>query len=228
MKRTYLAGALAAAGLIAAAVFPLPRLAHGEVTQGGSYTAEYTCCTDFSGLTKQGIVVVLGRVVANSPSYVVHYDRPVTTIDAAPQLSGPKATAVAAAPPPTPDANATQPPDPGVALTDSTIQVLETWRGNAAQTDRTLTVTQAGGTDAQGQQVRQVDDPLLQVGQEEVLFLAPIPGTGKYSTVGGPQGRFPVGPTGTVQALDQGAGSYTKAYNGLTLAALKAAVRAVQ
>jgi len=87
-------------------------------------------------------------------------------------------------------------------------------------------VEQVGGIDSQGQQWA-TDDPLLQVGQEEVLFLLQNP-NGTYSTVGGPQGRFTIDAAGKVQSHASAAWGYLKKIDGLTVDALKAAVDVAQ
>lgn len=227
MKRPYIVGALAVASLVAVAAVPLPHLAHGD-TPVLSGQAVYSCCTDFRSLTKRSVIVVRARVTAMSPSYFLPPDRPVFVKDPPPQLPPDKATAVALDPPPTVDANATPPadPNPGLLVTDATVQVVQTLRGSV-QPGQTLTVEQVGGTDPQGQQWVDEANPLLQVGQEEILFLMPTPtANGKYATIGGPQGRFSITSTGLVQSRAPATWGYLKAYNGLTADALKVAVTA--
>ncbi len=86
-----------------------------------------------------------------------------------------------------------------------------------------LTVEQVGGTDAQGQQWVDMDNPLFQVGQEEILFLLQDP-NGTYSTVAGPQGRFSIDVAGKVQSRAPAEWDYLKKLNGLSIDALKATV----
>jgi hypothetical protein len=80
--------------------------------------------------------------------------------------------------------------------------VVETLRGASSPGAR-LTVVQLGGTDRGGLKVVSDKDPLLNVGDQEILFLRRDPASGKFFTVGGGQGRFQLASNGTVTAVDQ-------------------------
>lgn len=235
MKPTRVLGPLAAATVIAVGVFALqrtytmPRGAYRTNTshQLSWYDATYFCCTNFTGLTKGAKVVVVSRVTKALPSYVVPNDPPVVVTAPPPHLTGPKATMIANAPTPLPNATPAVHMDDGTVMTDFTIEVLAVLRGTGIQLGQQLTVAQTGGTDGQGNQVLMQGDPLLRVGDQEILFLQQSPVNGKYYTVGGPQGRFAVSAAGTVQPKDPEEFAYTAAYSGKTVQDLTAAIQAI-
>jgi hypothetical protein len=199
--------------------------AHGQLRI--RYEASNSCCADFASLVKQSIVVVRARVDAASPSRLLSYNKPVLVIHPPALLTGSKAAAVASAPTPPPYTGPSAPSEPGIVVTDASVSILDVLKGNGVQPGQALTITQLGGTDPQGRQVVNDGDPLLQVGQDEILFLIQD-FDGRYSMLGGAQGRFTIGSTGIVQSLDPGDYPYTKAYSGLTISAFKAAMQAVQ
>lgn len=226
MKRMHV---LTAGVLIAATALVVQQSVGGVTTAhpAGVYEgSSYECCTDFTSLTRTASAVVRARVVAVAPSSLIPYETPVTVDHPPIPLPGPKATAAASAPKFTAHAISVVPTEPGIVVTDFTIQVVDTLRGNVTPGQR-LTVTQIGGTDPRGNQIVAANDPLFQIGQEEVLFLSPYDGD-KYSTVGGEQGRFAIDATGIVHPLNPGDFPYTKAYDGKTVDDLKTATRAVQ
>lgn len=71
-------------------------------------------------------------------------------------------------------------------FTDVTVRIDRVLRGTAP--GATVQVRQTGGT-ANGTRLEVADDPLLQVGDQYVLFLRPG-GADTYAVVGGPQGRL--------------------------------------
>ena len=231
MKRLAIFAALAIVPLVAAAPAILQRSTLGAVAghrqSWTRYEASQSCCDNFTDLVKRSVVVVRARIVATTPSRLLPYEKSVLVMHPSAQLTGSKATAVASAPTPPPYTGPTGPAEPGIVVTDSSISVSEVLKGTSVQPGQVLTVTQLGGTDPQGKLVLNQEDPLFQVGQEEVLFLLKD-FDGKYSTLGGLQARFAVGMTNTVQPLDTGDYPYTQAYTGLTVTALKAAIQAVQ
>lgn len=80
-------------------------------------------------------------------------------------------------------------PTAGLIFSDYAFQVQQVLSGTLS--GATITVHQTGGT-ANGRTLELDNDPLLQVGQEDILFLHHDPATNTYYVIGGPQGRFVV------------------------------------
>lgn len=116
--------------------------------------------------------------------------------------------------------------DPGLLMTDATVQGVKVLHGNV-QPGETLTVEQVGGTDVQGQQWVDAHNPLFQAGQEEILFLMKD-SDGTYSTVAGSQGRFSIDAADKVRPRASGEWGYLEKLDGLTVDVLKATVDAAQ
>lgn len=242
-SKTFLALAVVAGGMIAAAAHgglsynasPLiqhashgksghPRITYGEAT--------YLCCASFSALVKASPVIVLARVVAQSPSFSL----PATTgtLDTSPQptidpsiMPPVKATAIAKVRAQGPAATGAPANVPPLILTDSTVQVIAAMKGPVARGQQ-LTIIQPGGT-YQGWQTIDRESPLLTVGTTEVLFLIPpTPGGSphnEYQISVGAQARFRVQQNGLVAPLAMDY-AYLSPYNNVTLNQLNAAVRA--
>jgi hypothetical protein len=94
------------------------------------------------------------------------------------------------------------------AFTDVTLEVLETFKGDA---DSFITALQTGGTMKKGrfgraQKFEIAADPLFEEGSEHILFLVDITGDGVHSTgrqlyrVVNPMGRYEIKPGGLLRA----------------------------
>jgi len=177
------------------------------------YEATRACCNDFPDLVRHSTLIVVARVTGTMGSRVIPFDPPVLVQHTQPSLSGWKAQLAASMPTPTPvpEAEAKAASLPGVIVTDSTISVLRVLRGRDAGPGQEIPVTQMGGTAPSGDQVSDPEDPFLQVGNTEVFFLVKD-SDGRYSAVGGPQGRFTVTSNGLLQPVDPTDYSYTQAF----------------
>jgi hypothetical protein len=69
-------------------------------------------------------------------------------------------------------------------------------------------------------------DPVMQVGDEELLFLNQDSANGKFFTTGGGQGRFKVQSNGTVSAVDSHS-TLARIQTGKPISSLKNSVRSV-
>ncbi len=201
-----------------------PRIAYGE--------ASYLCCANFSALVKASPVIVLARVVSQSPSFSL----PATTgtLDTSPQptvdpsiMPAVKATAIAKVRAQGPAATGESADVPPLILTDSIVQVIAAMKGPVVRGQQ-LNIVQPGGT-YQGWQAIDRESPLLSVGTTEVLFLIPPTPDGsphnEYQISVGAQARFRVQQNGLVAPLAMDY-AYLSPYNNVTLNQLNAAVRA--
>ena len=84
--------------------------------------------------------------------------------------------------------------------TEFSVSVIEWVKGSGTSS---IVIKQTGGTDASGALWTLDDDPLLQLGEEDVLFLHEF-SAGQYFIVGGPTGRYPVSSGGEVTAMPGG------------------------
>jgi hypothetical protein len=174
-----------------------------------------------SGLTTASQAVVRARVVEVGKSYRMPMDAPVVVVS--PPPDGTKKGTAPSAPIPTSGRHT----DPGLLKTDFTIEVLQTVKASKDYTGQRLTVTQLGGTDEHGRSVVVEDDPLLKVGDQEIMFLQQDPRSGKFFTTGGGQGRFGVNDRGTVTARDQES-LVGRAHHGKRVEVLTDAVKVVK
>ncbi len=177
------------------------------------YEASRACCNDFADLVRSSTLIVVARVTGTLGSRVIPFDPPVLVQHPQSALSGWKAQLAASMPTPTPvpAAEATAASLPGVIVTDSTISVLRILRGSGVATGQEIPVTQMGGIAPSGDQVSDPEDPFLQVGHTEVFFLDKD-ADGRYSAIGGPQGRFTVTSDGLLQPVDPTDYPYTRAF----------------
>lgn len=195
------------------------------------YLTDGPAFNDITDLTKASQAVAHVRVVSVNGTYNVPFDNASAVVAPRPQGNPEKdkAGAVTSAVP-GPTAPAT-----GLLKTDYTVQVLDTAHGTALKKGDQIVVSQLGGTIS----TRRPDgvstavvvanaehDPLLQVGDEEVLFLNRDAATGKFFTTGGGAGRFKVQSNGVVTAVDHESEAGRLA-NGKPTSFLINAVRAV-
>ena len=193
---------------------------HSDVT----YQTDGPDFKDVAEVTKASTAVAHVRVVSAGSSYVIPFDPAVTVVSPPPTDNGPKGKAGQPASSEAPVAS----PKDGILKTDFTVEVLENVRGAGIKKGDQLTVSQVGGVTADGKTtVNAEHDPLMQVGDEEVLFLNKDPRSGKFFTTGGGIGRFKVQKNGTLLAvdLDSAAG---RSLTGRPAASLKQAVLAVR
>ena len=213
MKRIHLFGVLGGFALVVAGglLWSATGCARGSGQPGA---ADRPVFTTLAALTHESQLVAHVRVVEAGVPYTLPPDPAVVVT--APPAQGRSGTG--ATPPPEAAHGAGGPPELGVPKVDVTVEVVEVIRGDGAgRGDRLVVVQTAAGAEA---------DPAMQPGTEEILFLRSDPATGKHFTTGGGQGRFRVMDSATVQAVD-GESALAAAYNGMSVDAFRAAVRAV-
>jgi hypothetical protein len=179
---------------------------------------------DVTEVTRASVAVAHVRIVAAGSSYVIPFDAPVTVVSPPPTDNGPKGKAGQ----PTSAIPAAPNVQGGILKTDYTVEVLENVRGAGINQGDRLTVSQIGGKAADGATVASAEhDPLMRVGDEEVLFLSRDARSGKFFTTGGGVGRFKVLGNGAVAAVDPDS-TAGRGVNGRPAASLKQAVQAVR
>jgi len=215
-----LAGAVAAVAVGAAALLSgVGVTQHTELT----YMTDGPDFKDVADVTRASVAVAHVRIVSAGNSYVIPFDRPNTVVSPPPTDNGPKGKAGQ------PTSAVPGAPDPlgGVLKTDYTVEVLDNVRGAGIKKGDRLTVSQLGGTTADGKATASSEhDPRMQVGDEEVLFLSKDPASGKFFTTGGGVGRFKV-KNNVVEAVDHDSAA-GRGLTGRPAASLKQAVQAVR
>jgi hypothetical protein len=178
---------------------------------------------DVGDITRASAAVAHVRIVSAGTPYVIPFDKGSTVVSPPLADNGPKGKAGT---PPSSTAPAAAPFD-GVLKTDYTVEVLDNVRGAGIKKGDRLTVSQLGGKTADGATVANAEhDPLMQVGDEEVLFLNRDARSGKFFTTGGGVGRFKVR-NGAVEAVDHDSVA-GRGLTGRPAASLKQAVQAVR
>jgi hypothetical protein len=217
----------ALAGVVAAVAVGGAALLSGV---GVTERSELTYMTDGPGfkdvadVTRASVAVAHVRIVSAGNSYVIPFDRPVTVVSPPPADNGPKGKAGQ----PTSSVPAVPDPHDGILKTDYTVEVLDNVRGAGIKKGDRLVVSQVGGKTADGRAVATVEhDPLMQVGDEEVLFLSKDPKSGKFFTTGGGEGRFKVQTNGTVVAISHDS-ALGREFNGKPADVLKGSVQGVR
>lgn len=194
---------------------------------------------NINDLTKQSDAVVVGRVTASG---AVHFIKPegqtplalqpdsrlgsISKSKDAPALSGAPARA---------NDGILQPPT-GIPVTDFSLQITQVLQGKVT-TGSTITVTQPGGQitlpQPKGSQapvlVRTLvaeHDPLMIVGQEQVLFLQQAT-DGTFHVTGGPDGRFSLDARRTLKPVDDAA-PIGQAQKGQTLEQLAGKINVIK
>jgi hypothetical protein len=233
-RRVLLAGvsALALAGFISLSQIGAPDysgLAANQIVE--MHTARLPV-ENLSELTKQSDAVVVGRVVASGKVHFMQAEgQQPRGLQPDPRLSGlskSKDAAGLSAPARAQDGILT--PPSGIPVTDFTLEITQVLDGNLAKGSR-ITVSQPGGTielpNPAGSKaptlVRTLvaeHDPLMVVGQEQVLFLQGS-SDGTFHVAGGPDGRFTLDARRALQPVDEGS-PVGKANKGETLASLQA------
>jgi hypothetical protein len=193
------------------------------MTDGPSYAD----VTDLTNASKAGVAHV--RVVSAGKSYTIPFDNASAVVSERPtgnadkDKKGPQTSTTAAGAAPT-----------GLLKTDYTVEVLDNVRGAGFKKGDQIVVSQLGGTvqdrRPDGVTVNKLianaeHDPLMQVGDEELLFLNRDNASGKFYTTGGGMGRFKVQSNGTLVAVDHDS-PIAKVANGKPVGFLKSAVSA--
>jgi hypothetical protein len=184
---------------------------------------------DVHDLTTASHAVAHVRIISAGKSYLVPFDAAVTNVaparkdDSAKGKTGPSTSG-------TPALGLLQ---NGIVKTDYTAEALDNVRGSAIKKGQHIVVSQIGGKlasqDGSSKDVLVVNaehDPVMQVGDEEMLFLNQDSATGKFFTTGGGQGRFKVQSNGTLSPVDVHS-SLARIQTGKQVTSLKNAVQAV-
>lgn len=183
------------------------------LTDGPSYA-------DVNDLTAASQAVAQVKIVSADKPYVVAFDAPVVTVAPAHTDADKKAQAVSAVP-------LAKHQETGILHTDFTVEVLDNIRGSSIKKGDRLVVTQLGGTQQDGVIASAEHDRLMQVGDQEVLFLRHDATSGKYFTTGGGQGRFKVESNGTLSPIDSHS-ALARLQTGKPVSFLKNSVQAVR
>jgi hypothetical protein len=186
---------------------------------------------DVQDLTKASGAVAHVRIISAGKSYLIPFDKAVTSVaparkdDSAKGKLGQPASG-------TPALGLLQ---NGILKTDYTAEVLDNVRGSAIKKGQQIVISQIGGklaTQAADGSSKEVivanaeHDPVMQIGDEELLFLNHDSATGKFFTTGGGQGRFKVQSNGTLSPVDVDS-SLARIQTGKQVSSLKNAVQAV-
>ncbi len=186
---------------------------------------------DVQDLTRASHAVAHVRIIAAGKSYLIPFDAAVTNVaparkdDSAKGKLGQQTSG-------TPAKGLLQ---NGILQTDYTAEVLDSVRGAGIKKGQHIVVSQIGGKLAsQGADGSSKDvivanvehDPIMQVGDEEMLFLNQDSATGKFFTTGGGQGRFKVQSNGTLSAVDAHS-NLARLQTGKQVGSLKNAVQAI-
>jgi len=199
------------------------------------YAAEYMtdgpAYQDIQDLTKASGAVAHVRIISAGKSYLVPFDAPVTNVAPARKDDSAKGKLGAQ----TSGTPAKAQLENGVVQTDYTAEVLDNVRGASVKKGQQIVISQIGGklasqgADGTAREVVVANaehDPVMQVGDEEVLFLNQDAATGKFFTTGGGQGRFKVQSNGTLSAVDSHS-SLARLETGKPVASLKSTVQQV-
>ena len=194
------------------------------------YMTDGPTYADITDLTSASKAVAHVKILSLGASYTIPFDNAGAVVTARPSGNPDK------------DKNgaltSTTPAGPtpqGVLKTDVTVEVLDNVRGAGLKNGDHIVVSQLGGTvptrRPDGVVINNVvanaeHDPLMQVGDEELLFLNRDAANGKFFTTGGGLGRFKVQTNGTLTAVDHGS-PIAKIADGKPAAFLKNAARAV-
>jgi hypothetical protein len=179
---------------------------------------------DVTDLTKASTAVAHVRILSAGAAYLIPFDNASAQVAPPRQDDGPKGKAKLETPSiPIP------PPGPkGLLKTDYTVEVLDNVRGAGLKKGQHIVVSQIGGRSADGAVVANGEhDPVMVVGDEEVLFLNHDGSNGKFFTTGGGAGRFKVQSSGVVIAVDHGS-QVGRIQSGKPASFLKSSVQSVR
>ncbi len=196
------------------------------------YMTDGPTYADVADLTKASKAVAHVRVLSAGASYIIPFDNATTVVTPRLTDSGPKGQAGAQISSIPGAANI----DKGIIKTDFTVEVLDNVRGTGLNKGDHIVVSQIGGTLTKPQSdgsratvvaAKAEHDPLLQVGDEEIMFLNQDSASGKFFTTGGGLGRFKVQSNGTLQAIDHES-AVGRINNGKPASFLENAVKAAR
>ncbi len=186
---------------------------------------------DVHDLTKASGAVAHVRILSAGKSYLVPFDAPVTNVAPARKDDSAKGKLGQ----PTSGTPAMGLLQNGILQTDYTAEVLDNVRGASVKKGQKIVISQIGGklasqgADGSSKEIVVANaehDPVMQVGDEELLFLNQDSATGKFFTTGGGQGRFKVQSNGTLSPIDVHS-SVARLQTGKPVTSLKNAVQAV-
>jgi hypothetical protein len=187
---------------------------------------------DVHDLTKASQAVVHVHIISAGKTYLVPFDAGKT--DVAPARKDDSAKGKLGQPTSATPAEAQL--HNGILKTDYTAEVLDNVRGAGLRKGQQIVISQIGGKMAsQGADgapttitvANAEHDPVMQVGDQELLFLNQDTASGKFFTTGGGQGRFKVQRNGTVAAVDTHS-SLARIQTGKSVSSLKNSVQAVE
>lgn len=193
------------------------------MTDGPSYA-------DVADLTRASKAVAHVRVVSMGASHTIAFDKASAVVSERPtgnpdkDKGGAQLSTTPGGAPPT-----------GLLKTDFVVEVLDSVRGGGLKKGDRITVSQLGGQIATKRPDGTPDtllvanaehDPLLKVGDEELVFLNQDKDSGTYFTTGGGMGRFSVAANGTLTAVDHDS-PIARIANGKPSSFLTNAVKAV-
>jgi len=195
-----------------------------------TYMTDGPSFADVADLTKASKAVAHVRVVSMGASHTIAFDKAAAVVSERPNgnpdkdKGGAQLSTTPAGTPPT-----------GILKTDFVVEVLDNVRGPGLKKGDQITVSQIGGQIATkrpdgtaGTQIvaNAEHDPLMKVGDEEVLFLNQDKASGAYFTTGGGMGRFNIAANGTLTAVDHDS-PIARVANGKPASFLTNAVKAV-
>src|SRR6266849_7672033 len=200
------------------------------------YAAEYMtdgpAYQDIQDLTKASGAVAHVRIISAGKSYLVPFDAPVTNVAPARKDDSAKGKLGAQ----TSGTPAKAQLENGILQTDYTAEVLDNVRGASVKKGQTIVISQIGGklasqgADGSSKEIIVANaehDPVLQVGDEEMLFMNQDSASGKFVTTGGGQGRFKVQSNGTLSPVDAHS-NLARLQTGKSVSSLKNQVQSVQ
>lgn len=212
------AGAAAVLGVTTTTGARLIQIEQGAHNRTVEISASYRSFPSVASLTRTADTVIVGNVIAQSPTRFVAQPKPSVhpftpsqngKVDAnKPGGSVPASSGTV----PQPTRNIAPPPS-DQPVTDYTIEVTRVMKGSSLAPGARITVTQAGGTVQLptfpgGPQLSRTfiteHDQLMTAGEQHLFFLGRTT-DGRYFSVGGPQGRFAVDKAGKVHPVDPSA-----------------------
>ncbi len=166
-----------------------------------SYMTDGPDFQDVADLTKASAAVAHVRILSAGAAYLIPFDNASVQVAPPRQDDGPKGKAKLE----TPSIPIPPPAPKGLLKTDYTVEVLDNVRGAGFKKGQHIVISQLGGRSADGVVIASAEhDPVMQIGDEEVLFLNHDASNGKFFTTGGGVGRFKVQSNGLVMAVDHG------------------------
>ena len=195
------------------------------------YMTDGPAYQDVQDLTKASGAVAHVRIISAGKSYLIPFDAAVTKV--APPRKDDSAKGKLGQP--TTGTPAKAQLQNGILQTDYTAEVLDNVRGASVKKGQQIVISQIGGklssqgADGSSHEIIVANaehDPVMQVGDEEMMFLNQDSATGKFFTTGGGQGRFKVQSNGTLSAVDEHS-NLARLQTGKQVSSLKSLVQSV-